>query len=48
MANDMTPSIPQSRIDSYRANLRGEVLEPSSPLYDAARVVWNGVSQFRS
>ena len=43
MANNMTASIPQSNIESYRATMRGEVLEPSNPSYDESRVVWNGM-----
>ncbi|RWP28160.1 FAD-binding oxidoreductase [Mesorhizobium sp.] len=32
-----------SSIESFRSTMRGEVLEPSSPSYDATRVVWNGM-----
>ncbi|RWP39584.1 MAG: FAD-binding oxidoreductase [Mesorhizobium sp.] len=32
-----------SSIESFRSAMRGEVLEPSSPSYDATRVVWNGM-----
>ena len=43
MANKMTALIPQARIESFRSTMRGEVLEPSNPAYDATRVVWNGM-----
>ena len=29
--------------DALRNQLHGELLEPGSPAYDAARVVWNGM-----
>jgi len=29
--------------EALRSTLRGELLEPGSPAYDAARVVWNGM-----
>ncbi|TIM29416.1 MAG: FAD-binding oxidoreductase [Mesorhizobium sp.] len=32
-----------SSIESFRSAMRCEVLEPSSPSYDATRVVWNGM-----
>ncbi|TIM07812.1 FAD-binding oxidoreductase [Mesorhizobium sp.] len=32
-----------SSIENFRSTMRGEVLEPSSPSYDATRVVWNGM-----
>jgi FAD/FMN-containing dehydrogenase len=43
MAHDMTASVIQAGFESLRSTMRGEVLEPSSPSYDAARVVWNGM-----
>jgi len=43
MANDVTASIPRARIESFRSTMRGEVLEPSNPSYDATRIVWNGM-----
>ena len=43
MANHVTVSIPQARIESFRSTMRGEVLGPSNPSYDATRVVWNGM-----
>ena len=36
-------AIPSSEIEAFRATLRGELLEPSSPGYDATRVVWNAM-----
>ncbi len=30
-------------IEALRSSLRGELLEPGSPAYDATRVVWNGM-----
>ena len=36
-------AIPSSAIEAFRATLRGELLEPSSPGYDATRVVWNAM-----
>ncbi|WP_244512654.1 FAD-binding oxidoreductase [Ensifer sp. LC163] len=29
--------------DALRSQLRGDLLEPGSPAYDAARIVWNGM-----
>jgi FAD/FMN-containing dehydrogenase len=29
--------------DALRSQLHGELLEPGSPAYDAARIVWNGI-----
>ena len=29
--------------DALRSQLRGDLLEPGTPAYDAARVVWNGM-----
>jgi FAD/FMN-containing dehydrogenase len=30
-------------LETLRAQLRGELLDPSSPAYDGARVIWNGM-----
>lgn len=38
-----TTTFAQSSVKSFRSTMRGEVLEPSDPSYDAARVVWNGM-----
>ncbi len=35
------PSI--ADIDALKSGFRGEVLDPSSPSYDATRVIWNGM-----
>ena len=43
MANDKSRLIATAQIEAFRALLRGEVLDPSSPSYDATRVVWNGM-----
>lgn len=43
MANDTSPSKPQPDSEGLRARLRGELLDPSHPAYDATRVVWNGM-----
>src|SRR5215207_1057769 len=43
MANGVTSPTATPEVDNLRAALRGELLEPSSPAYDAARVVWNGM-----
>ena len=43
MANDKSRLITTAQIEAFRALLRGEVLDPSSPSYDATRVVWNGM-----
>lgn len=32
---------PQAAIDALQPNFRGELIDPESPRYDAARVVWN-------
>jgi FAD/FMN-containing dehydrogenase len=39
----MAQKIATADIETFRAQLRGEVLEPSSASYDATRVVWNGM-----
>ena len=43
MAQQTVNSISRSEIEAFRATLRGELLEPASPSYDAARIVWNGM-----
>lgn len=43
MAHDKSRLITTAQIEGFRAQLRGEVLEPSSPPYDTMRVVWNGM-----
>ena len=43
MANEKSRLIATAQIEAFRALLRGEVLDPSSPSYDATRVVWNGM-----
>ena len=43
MAHDKSRLITTAQIEAFRAQLRGEVLDPSSPSYDATRVVWNGM-----
>jgi FAD/FMN-containing dehydrogenase len=43
MAHDKSRLITTAQVEEFRAKLRGEVLDPSSPSYDATRVVWNGI-----
>jgi FAD/FMN-containing dehydrogenase len=43
MANTTTQRVTAEKIAAFRAQLRGEVLDPASPSYDATRVVWNGM-----
>jgi FAD/FMN-containing dehydrogenase len=43
MANDVPFSIHQPDLDSLRASLRGDLLDPLHPSYDDARVVWNAM-----
>jgi FAD/FMN-containing dehydrogenase len=43
MAHDNSRPIAPSQIETFRAQLRGEVLDPSSPAYEGTRVVWNGM-----
>jgi hypothetical protein len=35
--------INQAAIDAFRAGLRGELIDPQSPNYNAARKVYNGM-----
>jgi FAD/FMN-containing dehydrogenase len=37
------PAIDDAAIAALRDELRGELLEPGNPHYDAARIVWNGM-----
>ena len=30
-------------LEAFRTQLRGELLQPESPGYDGARVIWNGM-----
>ena len=43
MADKHATALDPAAIDALRGRFRGEVLEPSSPTYDATRVVWNGM-----
>ena len=43
MAHDKSRPFTPAQIESLRAQLRGEVLDPSSPSYEATRIVWNGM-----
>lgn len=43
MADRIAERISQSAIEALRGTLRGVLLEPSHPDYDATRVVWNGM-----
>ena len=43
MADKLSPAPQAADIEALRNNLRGELLEPSSPGYDDVRVVWNGM-----
>lgn len=43
MADDKSRLITTAQVETFRTQLRGEVLDPSSPSYDAVRVVWNGM-----
>ncbi len=43
MAHDKSRLITTAQVEGFRTQLRGEVLDPSSPSYDATRVVWNGM-----
>jgi FAD/FMN-containing dehydrogenase len=42
MAAQVT-AISESRVDTFREHLRGELLQPGQPGYDAARTVWNAM-----
>lgn len=43
MADDTSRRPTNAVIDVFRGQLRGEVLDPSSPSYDATRAVWNAM-----
>ena len=43
MAHDKSGHFTTAQVEAFRAQLRGEVVDPSSPTYDALRVVWNGM-----
>lgn len=43
MADDKSRVITTAQVEAFRAQMRGEILDPSSPSYDATRVVWNGM-----
>ncbi len=43
MADKLSKLPSQDHIDDLRSVFRGEVLDRSSPAYDATRVVWNGM-----
>ncbi|MGD8417451.1 MAG: FAD-dependent oxidoreductase, partial [Pseudomonadales bacterium] len=38
-----TPSLTRDTLDALRGKVRGEVLTPDDPGFDAARAVWNGM-----
>ncbi len=33
----------EEAIEAFRANLRGELLQPGDDSYDGARLIWNGM-----
>jgi FAD/FMN-containing dehydrogenase len=43
MANDMTPSTSLPEIESLRARLKGDLIDPAHPAYHGARIIWNGM-----
>ena len=43
MAHDKSRRLTTAQVEAFRMQLRGEVLDPSNPSYDAMRVVWNGM-----
>jgi hypothetical protein len=43
MAHDTSHQIAAAAIDALRAGMRGELLESSSPTFDATRMVWHGM-----
>ena len=47
MAHDKSRLTTTVQVEGFRAQLRGEVLDPSSPSYNDARVVWNGMIERR-
>ncbi len=43
MKDDTVRRPTMAEVEAFRAQLHGEVLDPSSPSYDATRVVWNAM-----
>ena len=43
MADRTSRPLATAQVEAFRMQLRGELLEPSSPSFDATRVVWNGM-----
>ena len=43
MAHDKSRPLTSGQIETFRAQLSGEVLDPASPSYDAIRGVWNAM-----
>jgi FAD/FMN-containing dehydrogenase len=43
MMHGKTPSFTTPQVQAFRSQMRGEVLEPASPAYDATRLIWNGM-----
>ena len=39
--------IKDRKIGAFREQMRGEVLDPASPSYDATRAVWNAMTDRR-
>jgi FAD/FMN-containing dehydrogenase len=37
------PAFDAAAVETFRARLRGELLDPGSPSYEGARVIWNGM-----
>ena len=37
------PKVRAETIVALRSQMRGELIEPSNPNYDATRVIWNGM-----
>ena len=43
MADKLATALDPAAIDALRSRFRGEVLDATSPAYDATRTVWNGM-----
>jgi FAD/FMN-containing dehydrogenase len=43
MASKKSQQIPTELVEALRTQLRGEILDPDSPSYDATRIIWNGM-----
>ena len=43
MAHDKSRCFTAAQVETFRAKLRGELLDPSSPSFDSTRTVWNGM-----